>query len=190
MNICVYGASSTAIAKSYINPVEELGKKIAGLGHSVVFGGGNNGLMGAIARGVYAGGGKIIGVSPAFFNVDGVLFEKCTEMIYTETMSRRKELMMEYADAFLVVPGGPGTLDEFFETLTLKQLGKHNKPILVYNLNGYYDQLIAQLDTCVDRQFMEEKNMSLFHVFNRADKIITYLQDSAQNGLFPGQRNY
>ena len=114
MNICVYGASSSTIAKSYINPTEELGEKMAKRGHNLVYGAGALGLMGAAARGVLRGGGKIIGVAPAFFKVDGVLFDECDEMIYTDTMRERKGIMEEKSDAFIMTPGGLGTYDEFF----------------------------------------------------------------------------
>ena len=113
MNICVYGASSSTIAKSYINPTEELGEKMAKRGHNLVYGAGALGLMGAAARGVLRGGGKIIGVAPAFFKVDGVLFDDCDEMIYTDTMRERKGIMEEKSDAFIMTPGGLGTYDEY-----------------------------------------------------------------------------
>ena len=94
MNICVYGASSNNIDKSYITAMENLGVEMAKRGHTLVFGGGANGLMGAVARGMTKGGGKIVGISPKFFDVDGVLYDKCTEFIYTETMRERKQLLL------------------------------------------------------------------------------------------------
>ena len=158
MNICLYGASSNAIAKSYINPTEELGAKIAERGHTLIYGGGAEGLMGAAARGAYSQGGKIIGIVPSFLNVDGILFDNCDEMIFTETMRERKQLLEEKSDAFIVTPGGVGTFDEFFEILTLKQLGRHSKPIAVFNINGYFDSLIEQLKNAVHKQFMNPES--------------------------------
>ena len=114
MNICVYGASSNVIDKKYIEVTEELGRKMAERGHNLVFGGGANGLMGAAARGVYEKGGYIVGVVPTFFNVDGILFENCNEMIRTETMRQRKQIMEDRADSFIMTPGGMGTFEEFF----------------------------------------------------------------------------
>ncbi|MEE1007508.1 MAG: TIGR00730 family Rossman fold protein [Acutalibacteraceae bacterium] len=178
MNICLYGASSNAIAKSYINPTEELGAKIAERGHTLIYGGGAAGLMGAAARGVYSRGGKIIGIVPSFLNVDGILFDKCDEMIFTETMRERKQLMEERADAFIMTPGGVGTFDEFFEILTLKQLGRHSKPIAVFNINGYFNSLIEQLKNAVHKQFMNPEAFELCMFTDNADKLINYIEQS------------
>ena len=178
MNICLYGASSNAIAKSYINPTEELGAKIAERGHTLIYGGGAAGLMGAAARGVYSRGGKIIGIVPSFLNVDGILFDKCDEMIFTETMRERKQLMEERADAFIMTPGGVGTFDEFFEILTLKQLGRHSNPIAVFNINGYFNSLIEQLKNAVHKQFMNPEAFELCMFTDNADKLINYIEQS------------
>ena len=176
MNICLYGASSSAIAKAYVNPTEELGAKIAERGHTLIYGGGAAGLMGAAARGAYSRGGEIIGVVPSFLNVDGILFDNCTELIFTETMRERKALMEQKSDAFIMTPGGVGTFDEFFEILTLKQLGRHSKPIAVFNINGYFDSLIAQLENAVHKQFMNPEIFELFISTDRADRLIDYLE--------------
>ena len=178
MNICLYGASSNAIAKSYINPTEELGAKIAERGHTLIYGGGAAGLMGAAARGVYSRGGKIIGIVPSFLNVDGILFDKCDEMIFTDTMRERKQLMEERADAFIMTPGGVGTFDEFFEILTLKQLGRHSKPIAAFNINGYFNSLIEQLKNAVHKQFMNPEAFELCMFTDNADKLINYIEQS------------
>lgn len=178
MNICLYGASSSAIAKAYVNPTEELGAKIAERGHTLIYGGGAAGLMGAAARGAYSRGGKIIGVVPSFLNVDGILFDNCTELIFTETMRERKALMEQKSDAFIMTPGGVGTFDEFFEILTLKQLGRHSKPIAVFNINGYFDSLISQLKNAVHKQFMNPEIFELFISTDRADRLIDYLENS------------
>ena len=102
MNICIYGASSNIIDKTYILETELLGKEMAIRGHSLVYGGGGEGLMGAAARGFHENNGKIIGVAPSFFKVDGVLYEHCDEFIYTENMRQRKEIMENKSDAFVV----------------------------------------------------------------------------------------
>ena len=118
MRVCVYGASSTELEQKYIDAVYELGKEMAARNMGLVFGGGAQGMMGAAARGVRDGGGSIIGVAPDFFDVDGVLFPDCTEFIYTKTMRERKQILEDSSDAFIITPGGFGTLDEFFEILT------------------------------------------------------------------------
>ena len=181
MNICLYGASSSAIAKAYVNPTEELGAKIAERGHTLIYGGGAAGLMGAAARGAYSRGGKIIGVVPSFLNVDGILFDNCTELIFTETMRERKALMEQKSDAFIMTPGGVGTFDEFFEILTLKQLGRHSKPIAIFNINGYFDSLIAQLENAVHKQFMNPEILELFISTDRADRLLDYLENSVSS---------
>lgn len=181
MNICIYGASSNIIDSSYIQNGEKIGKEIAERQHTVVFGGGACGMMGAIARGADSKKGKIIGISPSFFNVDGVLYDNCTEMIYTDTMSQRKQLLEDKADAFLVTPGGLGTFDEFFETITLKQLDRHQKPIAIFNINGYFDSLIELLICAVDGKFMTKENMNLFFVSDDAQEILDYFESYDQN---------
>ena len=180
MNLCLYGASSDRIAPAYLRAVEELGEKLACRGHGLVFGGGAQGLMGAAARGMTRGGGSIVGVAPSFFNVDGILYEHCTEFIYTETMRQRKQIMEDRADGFIMVPGGIGTYEEFFEMLTLKQLGRHNKPIAILNTRGYYDQMIAFLRHMVEEGFMGSHCLDLFAVFDDTEELITYMKETLE----------
>ncbi len=177
MMICVYGASSNEIRPSYISAVEDLGRKMAARGHSLVYGAGASGLMGAVARGVFENGGKIIGVSPNFFNVDGVLFENCTKLIFTETMRERKQIMEDHAEAFIMVPGGVGTFDEFFEILTLKQLARHNKPLVIFNLEHYYDPLLNMMKHATEEGFVAKDNLTLYKVFETADEILDYIEN-------------
>ncbi len=177
MNICIYGASSTLIDNSYIVDGEELGKIMAANNHNLVFGGGANGLMGAVARGMTSVGGcEIIGIAPSFMNVDGILYESCTRFIYSETMRERKQLMDEHSDAFVVTPGGIGTFDEFFEILTLKQLGRHNKPIAILNTNGYYNHLKAFLQNSIDEKFMNPGCNDLIYFSENPADIIKYIE--------------
>lgn len=185
MNICVYGASSNTISYSYIAAGEEFGKKLAESGHSMIYGGGANGMMGAFARGIKSGNGKIIGVVPSFLNVDGILFDGCTDMIYTDNMRERKQVMEQRADAFLMTPGGIGTFDEFFEILTLKQLGRHKKPIAVFNVNGYFDSIIKMLEKAVKENFIPEKNLSIFFVSDNPQKITDYFENYVPDDFSP-----
>lgn len=177
MRICVFGAASNKISPRYVSAVESLGCTLAKRGHSLVFGGGNNGAMGAAARGVARGGGKILGIAPKFLNADGVLYNNCTEIIYTETMRERKKLLEDNADAYIITPGGMGTFDELFEILTLKQLGRENKPIAIYNVDGYYNPLIALIENAVKENFMTEESTSLYSVFDNADELFEYLEN-------------
>lgn len=177
MNICVYGASSNLIADIYISACEDLGRKIAKDGHTLIFGCGAAGVMGASARGAKEAGGEIIGITPEFFNVDGMLYEDCDQVILTETMRERKRILEEKSDAFIVAPGGIGTFDEFFEILTLKQLSRHTKAIVIFNINHYYDELLAFLDKAVKQEFLKNESLKLFEVFDNADDIMNYLAD-------------
>lgn len=177
MKICVYGASSKTIDKEYILHGEELGKKMAERGHTLVFGGGSSGLMGAVARGVKEKKGYVIGVAPTFFNVDGILFEECDELIPTETMRERKQIMEDLAEAFVMTPGGIGTYEEFFEIFTLKQLNRHHKAICILNTMGYYDTIIKLLDETAKKNFMTEENNTLFKVFTDVDEMLDYIEN-------------
>lgn len=177
MNICVYGASSNILAEEYIKSGELMGETIAKHNANVVFGGGAAGLMGAVARGAKRCGAKVTGIVPSFFNVDGILYDNCDEMIYTETMSERKALLLEKADAILVTPGGIGTFDEFFETITLRQLSVHSKPIAIYNANGYFNSLIALLDNAINEKFMTEKNRDLYFISDNPEDIMEYYKN-------------
>lgn len=177
MYICVYGASSSTIDKSYIEAGEKLGEEMAKRDIGLVFGGGANGLMGAAARGCHRFGGRIIGIAPEFFNVDGILYEHCTEFIYPENMRERKRKMEELSDAFIITPGGIGTFDEFFEILTLKQLGRHQKPIAILNTDGYYDHLMSFLQNGIDNNFMTGECKKLFFISDSEIEILDYIRD-------------
>lgn len=182
MNICVFGASSSIIDNSFITSIEELGRKIADRGHGLIYGAGASGLMGAVARGVKERGGSVIGVVPDFFEdenmgVDGRIFKECTELIKTDTMRERKRIMEERGDAFVIVPGGIGTFEEFFEVFTLKQLERHNKAIAILNVNGYYDAMIQLLETAVEHKFMRDACKLLYKVFDNEDEMLDYLEN-------------
>lgn len=176
MNICVYGASSNDIDHRYLDAGEELGRQMARRGHGLVFGGGASGMMGAAVRGVTELGGHSTGVAPTFFQVDGVLYDHCTEFIPTETMRQRKQIMEERADAFVMTPGGIGTFEEFFEILTLKQLGRHNKPIAVLNIAGYYDNMEAMIQTAIAGNFMKPACRELYGIFDAPEALLDYLE--------------
>lgn len=177
MNICLYGASSRTLHKKYTDAAEKLGAAIADRGHCLVFGGGASGMMGAAAKGAKERGGTVIGVAPRFFDTDGVLYDGCDEFIYTETMRERKQIMEELSDAFITVPGGIGTFEEFFEILTLKQLGRHGKAIAVYNIDGYYDCMEQMLKKAVSDNFMTEGCAKLYGAFSSAEDMLNYIEN-------------
>lgn len=184
MQICVYGAASPSIAPLYTEQGEALGRTMVRRGHSLVFGGGALGLMGAVARGVRAEGGRIIGVVPRFFEHDAAetLYTDCDEYIGTDTMRERKHIMEDKADAFIITPGGIGTFEEFLEILTLRQLCRHEKPIAIFNVAGYYDTLLAFLREAIEKGFLKATCLDLFCVSDNAEKLLTYLETTPQAG--------
>ena len=176
MNICMYGASSTDLEQIYYDAAEALGRRIAARGHGLVCGGGAQGLMGAAARGVSSCGGYSLGIAPRFFDKPDILYKECSEFIFTDTMRERKELMENLSDAFIMAPGGIGTYEEFFEVLTLKQLGRLNKPIAVFNVNGYFDLLLGLLEDTVSKGFMKASCLGIFGTFDDADEMLDYIE--------------
>ena len=178
MRICVFGAASPTIDPEYIQKVELLGEEMAKRGHSLVFGAGGNGLMGAAARGVHKGGGYVLGVIPKFFEEEGVeaIYDKCDKLIFTETMRQRKQTMEDNADAFIVAPGGIGTFEEHFEILTSKQLCRHNKPIVLYNVKGYYNELEEVMRQAMKKNFIRENCADLYKLTADLDELFAYVE--------------
>lgn len=176
MNITVYGAASEKIKDAYKTAAFGLGREMAKRGHTLIFGGGKNGLMGATARGAKSENGNIIGIAPRFFKPDGVLYEECSEFIYTEDMRSRKALLEGKADAIIVLPGGIGTYDEFFEVFTLKTLGQINKPIAVYNVLGYFDHLYGLLSHAAEELFMDKKVLDGLMFSSSAEEILDFFE--------------
>lgn len=179
MKICIFGAASTHIDEIYIKAVEELSEKLAKRGHSLVFGAGDTGLMGAAARGFKSGGGFVHGVIPEFFREERIelIFKDCDKITYTKTMAERKSTMENEADAFIITPGGIGTFEEFFEVLTLKQLARHEKAMAIYNVDGYFDGLKGLMDTVAERKFMSLECKDMYSYFTSADEIIDYVEN-------------
>lgn len=184
MKICVFGAASAHIDDIYIKTVENLGEEMARRGHSLVFGAGATGLMGAAARGVKKGGGFIHGVIPHFFREEGVelIYEECDKITYTQNMAERKKTMEDEADAFIITPGGVGTFEEFFEVLTLKQLGRHDKPIAILNIENYYDDLEKFMKTVTERKFITFKCWEMYSYFNTVEEALNYLENYKPQG--------
>ncbi len=181
MRICVFGAASPTIDEKYKVAVEHMGEEMAKRGHSLVFGGGGNGLMGAAANGVRRGGGYILGVIPKFFDDENVeeVCDFCDELIEPDTMRQRKQIMEDNADAFIIVPGGIGTFEEFFEILTLKQLCRHNKPIAIYNIMGYYNELIYAMEKSIEKNFIRDNCRDLYFVTEDMEEMFKYIETPA-----------
>ena len=178
MRICVYGSASTNIDNKYVEETEKMGKILADRDHNLVFGGGGNGLIGAAARGFRKGGAHILGVIPRFFVREEVeeICDICDELVTPETMRERKLIMEDMADAFIVTPGGIGTLEEFFEILTLKQLCRHNKPIALYDQFGYYTETETLIKASIEKMFIKDKCKELYFISDNLDEIIEYIE--------------
>ena len=166
MNICVYGAASQQIHTDFLQGAQQLGHCLAKAGFGLVFGGGNTGVMGACARGAAQAGGEI---------QEGVLFPHCTRLHLTDTKRQRKEQMETLSQGFVMAPGGIGTLEEFFEILTLKQLGRHQKPIAVLNIRGYFDALEELLEGAVGEGFLEKEVLSMYRLFREPEEAVRFL---------------
>lgn len=177
MNICVFGSSSDRINGEYLSSAEHLGSSLAKKGHTVVFGAGKYGVMGAVARGVSAEGGRLIGVSPKFFMEMDVLYENTTETIFTDTMRERKNAMEEMSNAFIVCAGGMGTFEEFFEVLTLKQLFQHTSPIIVYNVRGCYNPMLEMFNKSIEEGFMTDECKKLFTIAETEEQVFEQLEN-------------
>ena len=157
MVICAYGGASADVDPAYIEASYRAGLLIGNTGAELVYGGGGTGCMGAVGRGVRDAGGNVISVLPGFMTQYESLLKPVAETVVTATMSERKHVMEERADAFLVLPGGIGTMDEFFETLTLKSLDRHAKPVVILNTGGFYDPLIEMLHTFTEKGFVSKQ---------------------------------
>ena len=168
-----------SIDKKYFEMVEKLGERMVERGHSLVFGGGGNGLMGAVARGVKRKGGYIVGVIPKFFDeIDAeIAFKDCDEKISPDTMRERKQIMEDNADGFITVPGGIGTYEEFFEILTLKQLRWLDKPLVIYNALGYYDEMLKMMEEAVKKEFIRDNVNTLYKVFTDVEEMLDYIEN-------------
>ena len=176
MRFCVYGSASDDIRPEFLTAGEALGEEIARRGHGLVFGGGGRGLMGATARGAArCEGAEIIGVAPTFFP-DGAFSTHCTAFYSTETMRERKQKMEELSDAFIVTPGGIGTLEEFFEIFTLRHLGRMKKKIAVLNTDGFYDSLLTLLRHMEGESFLPAGDLGLLFVSDDPATLLDHLE--------------
>ena len=173
--ICVYCSSSRDVAPMYHRDAELLGAMISHKKWGLVYGGGKAGLMGAVAHSVKKSGGRVVGVIPHFMVDKELAFHEADELHRVETMSQRKLAMIDRADAFVALPGGIGTLEEIAEVITLKYLGKLSKPIIFYNQNGFYDDLLKFFQRMAEERF--RKTEGIFSVANSLDEIWTLIEN-------------
>ncbi len=171
-HIAVFCASSNDVHTRYIAVAERMGALLAELEYALVYGGGDIGLMGALARAVHAGGGRVVGVIPhALRSIEGVAYEIADELIMTDTMRERKATIFERADAFVVLPGGIGTLEEFLEVITLKKLGYHDLPVALVSTDGFFDRLLDFFQKLKVNRFVGDSNPPLFETVDEPEQV-------------------
>lgn len=180
LSVCVFCGSKSGHDSAHADLADALGKGIVEAGGELVYGGGGIGLMGRVADAVTDAGGRVVAIIPKFLDDFEVGRRDSDEFIITESMHERKALMADRADAFVVLPGGLGTLDETFEIITWKQLGLHDKPIIILNEGGYWDGLIDLIDRTIAGGFVAEKHRDLFTVVDRHQDVIATIERERQ----------
>lgn len=175
-SIAVFCGSSTGTDPDFAQHTQSLGKLMAQHEIEIVYGAGNVGLMGVLADAALAENGKVVGVIPHFLKEWEVCHTGLTELIVVDTMHQRKAIMAERAEGFLILPGGFGTLDEFFEILTWRQLHLHDKPIGILNWKGYYDHLLAHTAKMMEEGYLRKENMDLFVVDSSAENLLEQMK--------------
>lgn len=173
---CIYCASSTQIHPIYFHMAEELGKQLAHEGIRIVCGAGSNGLMGVLSDAALAAGGEVIGVIPQFMINEGWCHNGLTQVIAVNDMHERKQTMAQLSDAAIALPGGCGTLEELLEVITWKQLGLYFNPIVILNVNHYYDPLLEMFDKAIAENFMGAQHGKLWAVTDNASEAIHLIQ--------------
>ena len=175
MNVCVFCGSSTGADAVYADSAHETGRLLANAGHSLIYGGGNIGLMGIIADSVLQAGGRVVGVIPDFLMTREVGHKGLTELIVVQSMHERKKRMADLADVFIALPGGWGTLDELAEILTWRQLGLIDQPVGLLNVSSYFTPLVNQMKVMSEAGFLHPSNLKFLTVENSPSKLLTTL---------------
>ncbi|MBB5751192.1 TIGR00730 family Rossman fold protein [Prosthecomicrobium pneumaticum] len=178
-SICVYCGSAAGAHPAYAEAAAVLGRAMADAGLRLVYGGGSIGLMGLVARHVMEAGGRVTGIIPEFLKQREIMLDAAHELLVTENMHQRKQEMFERADAFVALPGGIGTLEELVEMMTWAQLGRHDKPVLIANIEGFWDPLVALLRHMDREGFIRPGFEVGFVVVERAEDIVPTLLDLA-----------
>ena len=182
-SVCVYCGSKPGLDPAFALTAHAVGRWIGAHGGQLVYGGGNNGLMGMVAAATLQAGGRVVGVIPKALVEKEWANHDCSELHIVDTLHERKRLMAEKADAFVALPGGIGTFEELFEVWTWRQLGYHDKPVGLLNLAGYYDPLVAFLRSTVAQGFMGDWQMDLIRIGEQPESLLRELVQAA--GLAP-----
>jgi uncharacterized protein (TIGR00730 family) len=176
-SICVYCGSSAGNRPSYLQAARRIGADMAAGDVRLVYGGGDIGLMGAVARAVIQGGGTVTGIIPRFLQRRETMLTEVEDLIVTVDMHERKRLMFERADAFVALPGGVGTLEELVEQLTWAQLGQHRKPIVLANIDGFWDKFLSLVDHMRDEGFIRPEMAVSYLVADRAEDVVPMIRE-------------
>lgn len=175
-SVCVFCGASNNVSKDFLDEGKRLGKMIAEHGYHMVFGAGDCGMMGAVANAALENNGKVTGVYPRVLEGLEKEHTELTELIMVEDMHTRKHTMFERSDAFIILPGGFGTMDETFEVITWKQLNTHNKPVILYDYKGYWQNWISLTDQFIELGFASQKTRSMYDVVENIEDIFTKLE--------------
>ncbi len=188
LKVCVYCASSKQCDSAYLDVAERLGRHLARHQATLVYGGGGAGAMARLAEGALSAGGTAIGVIPRFMVELEWGHTQLTELRIVENMHERKHLMLAGADAVVALAGGCGTLEELFETITLKRLGQYLGPIVLVNTRGFYDRVVAALDHCIEERFMDTRHREMWTLVNEPEEVLDAIRTaprwSAENRNF------
>jgi hypothetical protein len=175
--VCVYCGARPGRTPSHLAAARALGAGLAARGWTLIYGGGSIGMMGMLARSMLESGGYVVGIIPQALQQREVSMVDASELIVTETLRQRKQLMDDRADVFLALPGGFGTFEELLEVLTLRQLRYHNKPIIVLNIDGYYDPLIRLFEHALEQEFIAAYQMHLYEVATSVDEALAMIEE-------------
>lgn len=174
--ICVYGASSDNIAEEYKQAAYQLGKALAAKGWNCINGAGSAGVMRAVSDGFLDGGAKAVGIIPQFMVDNGWHYSRLSDIISTPDMHQRKQMMAQRSQCSIAMPGGCGTLEELLEIITWKQLSLYNKPIVIFNINGFFDSILQQLEHCIAQQFMKPTHKHMWFTAHNVQQIVDYIE--------------
>jgi len=177
--VCVFCGAQNAVPQEHLDIATELGTKLAAADKSLVYGGGDCGLMGRVANAVLAAKGKVIGVFPRGLRRIEMEHKGLTKMFLVDTMHERKQIMYDHADVFVILPGGCGTLDEMFEVITWRQIGIHDKPVLIFNHKGYWNHLVALLEGMIETGFARAETRKFYRVVDTMEELLEALEVKA-----------
>lgn len=187
-SVCVYCGSSARADQVYKDAAAALGRAIAAKGWDLVYGGGRVGLMGIVADSALAAGSKVVGIIPKHIQAREIEHTDLTELHIVDSMHTRKQMMVDRADAFVILAGGLGTLDEFFEILTWKQLGLHDKPVVMLNVNGYWDKMLDAIRHIASEKFMRDEDLAMFQIVNSVEAVASAIKTAPQERFDPSTK--